>query len=319
MDEDELKNMSPEQIAQMQKQNCIFCKIIAGEIPSKKIYEDNQFIGILDINPATDGHVLLLPKQHVQIMPQMNGDQIGGLGFACQNISDKMIKAFRCDGTSIFMANGVVAGQRAPHFMVHIIPRKDGDGIDLNPKFSEINDAQFSSTKQKILSSLGVKTAGGAAGANMNHSAQRPSAPKAAVKLADEKKKKKELDAEFEEVVHIKGEGKPTWLDSVDRQQSEEIRQMEDKAKGAAGNDEEWEEEERKKKAALRRKQLKDNQDEEVKEEEDEAPDEEQDEGSKDLDGEDEDSSEEEEDEAEQKSGSDSGKIDFDKLARLFK
>ena len=53
--EEELQKMSPEQIAELQKQNCIFCKIIAGEIPSKKVYEDDNFIGILDINPATQG------------------------------------------------------------------------------------------------------------------------------------------------------------------------------------------------------------------------------------------------------------------------
>ena len=129
MNESDLENMTPETIAQAQRDNCIFCKIISGDIPSKKIYEDSDFVGILDINPAAEGHVLLLPKQHYQIMPQIPPELVGSLGLACRNISASIIKGFKCDGTSIFIANGAVAGQRAPHFMVHIIPRIGEDNI----------------------------------------------------------------------------------------------------------------------------------------------------------------------------------------------
>ncbi len=339
-DDEELKNMSPEQIADLQRQNCIFCKIIAGEIPSKKVYDDNHFIGILDINPATDGHVLLLPKQHVQIMPQMNGNQISGLGSACRHVSEKMIKAFKCEGTSIFMANGVVAGQRAPHFIIHIIPRKEDDGINLNPELSEIDTSAFISTKQKILSAIGAKqqaagqassqtstktstrtassgvkeyakgkSAAGEFGQKSGNATQK-TAPSAASKLADEKKKKKKIDADFVDIVYSKGEGNPHSFDSADRQQREEIRQNEDKSKGAAHNDEEWVEEERE------REEVTQESSNDTQNVDDEARDKEDDSSEN---GSEEENEEEEKDKQEEQNDAGSGKIDFDKLARLFK
>ncbi|MGV8169159.1 MAG: HIT family protein [Candidatus Nanoarchaeia archaeon] len=153
-EESYMENMTPEQAAQLQRENCIFCKIVAGEIPSKKVYEDQDFIGILDINPASDGHVLLLPKQHYQIMPQIPPELVGSLGVACAAISAKILKGFKCEGTSVFIANGAVAGQRAPHFMVHIIPRTDGDDIFLNPALNDMEDDVFEETKIKLLSSM---------------------------------------------------------------------------------------------------------------------------------------------------------------------
>lgn len=158
MDEADLENMTPEQIAQLQRENCIFCKIISGEIPSKKVYEDSDFLGILDINPAADGHVLLLPKQHYQIMPQMPPEIVGLMGIACTTVSSKIIKGFKCNGTSIFIANGAVAGQRAPHFIVHIIPRTDGDNISLNPDHAEIDDKSFNAIRNAMISQLGGKS-----------------------------------------------------------------------------------------------------------------------------------------------------------------
>lgn len=152
--EEEINNMSPEQIAELQKQNCIFCKIIAGDIPSKKVYEDDNFIGILDINPAAQGHVLLLPKQHVQIMPQMPPDKLGLMAIACQNVSNKIIKGFAVEGTTIFAASGLVAGQKAPHFMVHIIPRKENDGLNLNPESKNIPETEYSAIKKKLLTQI---------------------------------------------------------------------------------------------------------------------------------------------------------------------
>ena len=69
--QEKLKNMSPEELQEFQKKQCIFCQIIAGKIPSKKIYEDEKCLAVLDINPAAKGHLLLLPKEHYAIMPQI--------------------------------------------------------------------------------------------------------------------------------------------------------------------------------------------------------------------------------------------------------
>ncbi len=127
--EEELKNMSPEQIADLQKQNCLFCNLASGKLPSKIIYDDDLCFAIIDINPAAKGHVLLMPKDHYMIMPQAHEEVIKRLGKVSKLISRAMIKSLGATGTNIFIANGAVAEQRAPHLIVHIIPRNDSDGI----------------------------------------------------------------------------------------------------------------------------------------------------------------------------------------------
>lgn len=154
---DDFNNMSPEEALKAQKQNCIFCKITSGEIPSKKVYEDANFVGILDINPAAKGHVLIIPKEHYQIMPQIPPDIVGLLGVATKNVSSMILKAGGVEGTTIFIGNGFVAGQKAPHFIVHVIPRKTGDGINLNPKIVDIDESEYAKFLDKIRMGLGLK------------------------------------------------------------------------------------------------------------------------------------------------------------------
>jgi len=127
--QEELKNMTPEQIAELQKQNCIFCHIISGKVASKKIYEDDKCLAILDINPANPGHVVLMPKEHFAIMPLIPEDLIGHLFMVAKGISHACLRALKAQGTNIFVANGTAAGQKAQHFMIHIIPRKEGDDL----------------------------------------------------------------------------------------------------------------------------------------------------------------------------------------------
>ncbi|MBN2457545.1 HIT domain-containing protein [Candidatus Woesearchaeota archaeon] len=116
---------------QSSQQNCIFCHIINGKVESKKVYSDEDTIGILDINPANPGHVLILPKKHYSIMPQMNDLEIGHIFMVSKHISGALLKALKAEGTNIFVANGAVAGQKAPHFMVHVIPRREGDNLNM--------------------------------------------------------------------------------------------------------------------------------------------------------------------------------------------
>ena len=129
--EEELANMSPEKLQELQKQNCIFCHIISGKVASKKIYEDDKVLAILDINPANPGHILLLTKEHYQIMPQIPDDEISHIFMVAKAISHACLKALNAQGTNIFIANGALAGQKASHFMLHIIPRMNVDGIKI--------------------------------------------------------------------------------------------------------------------------------------------------------------------------------------------
>ena len=112
-------DMSPEQGAAQAQENCIFCQINSGKVQSKKVFEDEQTTAILDINPANPGHVLILPKKHYAIMPQMKDEEIGHLFSVSKHMSGAVLKALKVEGTNIFVANGQIAGQKAPHFMIH--------------------------------------------------------------------------------------------------------------------------------------------------------------------------------------------------------
>ena len=127
--EQKLKNMSPEELAQFQKQQCIFCQIVSGKIPSKKVFEDDKVMAILDINPAAKGHVLLLPQEHYVIMPQVPEADLLHLFSVAKKLSQRVLRGFKSQGTTLFVANGLIAGQRSQHFMVHIIPRREGDHL----------------------------------------------------------------------------------------------------------------------------------------------------------------------------------------------
>jgi histidine triad (HIT) family protein len=127
--EEQLKAMTPEQLKEMQKQQCIFCQIVSGKVASRKIYEDDVCIAVLDINPANPGHALIIPKEHYSIMPLMPDKVISHLFLTAKKISTAVLRGLKADGTNIFIANGAAAGQKAPHFMIHLIPRRENDGI----------------------------------------------------------------------------------------------------------------------------------------------------------------------------------------------
>jgi histidine triad (HIT) family protein len=158
--EEKLKNMSPEELREFQKKQCIFCQIIAGGIPSKKIYEDDSVFAILDINPASKGHLLLLPKEHYAIMPQIPQAVLQKLFVAAKALSQTLLKKLKSSGTSIFVANGLAAGQKSQHFMIHIIPRKEGDGlIPMDEKVidKEMLEKVRIAVENKLNKFLGVK------------------------------------------------------------------------------------------------------------------------------------------------------------------
>lgn len=149
MDPINLENLSPEEILELQRKNCIFCKIINNEIPSNEIYSDDKVKVILDINPASEGHCLVLPKKHYQILPQIPDDLIGYLFSSAKKTSRALLKALAVKGTTIFVANGAIAGQKAPHFMIHVIPRNRGDLLFEIPK-NKADESQLNEIKIKL-------------------------------------------------------------------------------------------------------------------------------------------------------------------------
>ncbi len=141
--------MSAEEIAELQKQNCIFCKIASKEIPAKIVHEDSDCICILDINPASEGHILVFPKKHYMIMPHVPEDILAKMFKNVELMSHTLLKTLQCRGTTVFVANGVAAGQRAPHVLIHVFPRRENDGLVQLPKY-EMNDEQISKLKSLL-------------------------------------------------------------------------------------------------------------------------------------------------------------------------
>lgn len=148
--EEKIKSMSPEELKEFQKKQCIFCRMVAGEIPAKKIYEDDSAFAILDINPASAGHVLLLPKEHYPILQQMPDDLVAHMGAVAKGFSQAFLQALKAEGSTIFAASGASAGQRAQHVMIHLIPRKENDGIGINPPSKPISSQDLQRVAQAL-------------------------------------------------------------------------------------------------------------------------------------------------------------------------
>ncbi len=149
--QERLKNMGPEELREFQKQQCLFCQIIHGKVNSRRVYDDDKIVAVLDINPASLGHVLLVPREHYNILPQMNDDEISHLFNVAKGISGALLRAFQVQGTSIFVANGASAGQKAQHVMVHIIPRNEGDKVNLVVPEFQISEQNMAIIHKRIL------------------------------------------------------------------------------------------------------------------------------------------------------------------------
>lgn len=110
------------------KDDCIFCKIIKGDIPSYTVYEDDDFKAFLDINPITNGHTLLVPKKHYENMFDLDEDMIPKIYEAAKSISIKLEDILGIEGTTLIQNNGV--GQDVKHYHLHIVPRYAKDEIE---------------------------------------------------------------------------------------------------------------------------------------------------------------------------------------------
>ena len=145
-----VKKMSPEELQEFQRSRCVFCHIVAGKVQSKKIYEDDKILAILDINPANPGHLLLMPKEHYSIMPQVPDKVLGHLFVVAKKLSHIALQALGVKGTNIIIQNGVAAGQKAQHFMVHLIPRKENDGLPFVLEKKTISDSDYNVIKERL-------------------------------------------------------------------------------------------------------------------------------------------------------------------------
>ena len=112
----------------MKDENCIFCKIANGGIPSATLYEDEDFRVILDLGPATRGHALILPKEHYANVIVLPEEVTAKAFILAKKMAAKMMEVLHCDGVNVVQNNGEAAGQTVFHFHIHLIPRYEGDG-----------------------------------------------------------------------------------------------------------------------------------------------------------------------------------------------
>jgi histidine triad (HIT) family protein len=144
-----------------EEQQCVFCHIASGKIPAKKVYEDDKVAAVLDINPAAPGHLLVIPKQHVAIMPQMSDTLVAHVGMISKQLSRALIRGLKIEGTSVFVANGVAAGQRAPHFLLHVIPRTPNDELGLQLPVVQLAEStmkeMFDKLAPAVATQFGIK------------------------------------------------------------------------------------------------------------------------------------------------------------------
>ena len=153
--QEKIKNMSPEELKEFQKKQCVFCQMIAGRIQARKIYEDEKVLAIFDINPANPGHTLIMTKEHYSIMPQLPDDETSHVFMVVKSLSNSMLRSIDAQGTNIVVANGITAGQRAQHFMVHLIPRKENDGINFVLPQKTLDEREIESVGNKLIAALG--------------------------------------------------------------------------------------------------------------------------------------------------------------------
>ena len=115
-----------------EQEECIFCKIAAGDLPKFDVFEDEQTLAFMDINPASEGHVLVIPKAHWQDIFSMPDEQLGYVIATTKRVATAVQKSFQPDGINLTQANGKGAAQSVLHFHVHVVPRWRGDELKMN-------------------------------------------------------------------------------------------------------------------------------------------------------------------------------------------
>lgn len=115
----------------MAEKDCVFCKIIAGEIPSTAVYEDEDFKAILDVNPAARGHVIIIPKKHAANIFELEEEEVAKVFPIAKKIATALMKTYNCDGINVLQNNGEAAGQTVFHLHVHVVPRYYDDDVNI--------------------------------------------------------------------------------------------------------------------------------------------------------------------------------------------
>jgi len=133
---------------------CVFCRMVAGEIPVTKVYEDEAVLAFLDIGPISDGHTLVIPKQHCVRIHECAPGVLAGVASRLGKIAEAVMTAMKSDGYNVLSNNGLAAGQVVDHLHFHVIPRKTGDGVLTHWPSYRYKAGQIEKLAEKIRESL---------------------------------------------------------------------------------------------------------------------------------------------------------------------
>jgi len=134
--------------------DCVFCKMVAGEIPVATVYENEAVLAFLDIGPVSDGHTLVIPKRHYASVHECDGEVLAKVGSCLGEIAGAVVKAMGADGYNVLCNNGRAANQVVEHLHFHIIPRKTGDGVFTQWPTYQYREGQLEYIAEKIRKSL---------------------------------------------------------------------------------------------------------------------------------------------------------------------
>ena len=122
--------------------NCIFCRIVAGELPAVKVHEDGETLAFMDIGPIIKGHTLVIPKQHFDPLTATPEPVLAKLMGVVKKIAQAQMNGLQADGVNVMQANGAAAGQMVPHLHFHVIPRFATDGHRWNWAAKKYTDSE---------------------------------------------------------------------------------------------------------------------------------------------------------------------------------
>lgn len=129
---------------------CVFCKIIAGQIPAYTIYEDEHALAFLDIAPFEKGHVLVVSKHHAVYFTDLPATSLFGLSQAVQRVAARLLEKLPCDGFNLVQNNGACATQVVPHVHMHVVPRWNGKPINWIPGSYADPDQELAELQQRL-------------------------------------------------------------------------------------------------------------------------------------------------------------------------
>ena len=135
--------------------DCIFCKIVSGEIPCLLVHEDEHSFSFLDINPLADAHLLLIPRRHFVRIDEMTPEAIGQVTRHLPRLAAAVVAATGAEGYNVLQNNGAVAGQAVGHVHFHIIPRASGDGLGYRWNAGRYKPGRDQEVQGKILAAMG--------------------------------------------------------------------------------------------------------------------------------------------------------------------